>query len=217
MKKAYYIVLGIIILIFFTKDIDLNNDDYKNIKLVNNPNNLTVLVNKNNKLLSSYIPNDLVLADIKYAHENKHLRKEALSAFEKLNKDAKKEDMNITIVSAYRDYNYQKKLFNNYVLDKGIDYALNCSAKPGFSEHQTGLAIDVEGSNKDYDNFDKSKEFDWMKNNAHKYGFILRYPKGKEYITRFKYEPWHYRYVGIDVATYIYENNLTLEEYLNGE
>ena len=75
----------------------------------------------------------------------------------------------------------------------------------------------MEGSNKDYDNFDKSKEFDWMKNNAHKYGFILRYPKGKEYITRFKYEPWHYRYVGIDVATYIYENNLTLEEYLNGE
>ena len=88
-----------------------------------------------------------------------------------------------------------------------------CSAKPGHSEHQTGLSIDVEGSNLDYDLFAESKEFNWMKNNAHKYGFILRYPKGKEHITGFKYEPWHYRYVGKDVASYIYKNNITLEEY----
>ena len=96
-----------------------------------------------------------------------------------------------------------------------MEYALTCSAKPGHSEHQTGLAVDVEGENKDYDNFEDTKEFIWMKNNAHRFGFILRYPKGKEHITGFKYEPWHYRYVGIETATKIFKQNITLEEYLN--
>ena len=95
----------------------------------------------------------------------------------------------------------------------GSDYAEHCSAKPGHSEHQTGLAVDVEGSNHDYDDFENSKEFAWMKKNAHLFGFILRYPEGKTTITGFKYEPWHYRYVGKDVAKIIYEENLTLEEY----
>ena len=97
--------------------------------------------------------------------------------------------------------------------EKGENYALKCSAKAGHSEHQTGLSVDVMGSNNDYDQFEKSKEFDWMKNNSYKYGFILRYPKGKEYITGFKYEPWHYRYVGKDIASIIYTEGITLEEY----
>ena len=90
-----------------------------------------------------------------------------------------------------------------------------CSARAGHSEHQTGLAVDVAGSNDSYDDFEASIEFNWMKKNAHKYGFILRYPKGKEKITGFKYEPWHYRYIGIDIATEIYEKDITLEEYKN--
>lgn len=214
MKKAYYIVVGIIILLFFTKDINLNNTDYKNIKFSNNPLDYKVLVNKNNRLLQSFIPDDLVLINKNYSNENKYLRKEAAESFEKLSQTAKNLGYRIVAVSAFRDYDYQKNLFNHYVSEKGLDYALNCSAKPGHSEHQTGLAIDVEGSNMDYDNFDKSKEFEWMRENAHKFGFIMRYPKGHEHITRFKYEPWHYRYVGIPTATYIYENDLTLEEYL---
>lgn len=213
MKKAYYIVVGIIVLLFFTKDIDLNKKD-DDISLVTNPLSLEVLVNKNNQLQASFVPFDLVLIDNKYSHEGKQLRKEAVLAFEKLSNDALKEDYRIVAVSAFRDYDYQKDLFNHYVDTKGLDYALDCSARPGFSEHQTGLAVDVEGSNRDYDHFDESKEFVWMKDNAHKYGFILRYPKGKEKVTGFKYEPWHYRYVGVKTATYIYENNLTLEEYL---
>ena len=92
---------------------------------------------------------------------------------------------------------------------------MKCSAKPGHSEHQTGLAVDIMGSNNDYNLFAESKEFEWMKNNAYKYGFILRYPEHKENITGFKYEPWHYRYVGKDVAKYIYENKLSLEEYFS--
>lgn len=213
-RKAYYTILSILVLLFFTTDCDLKNDEYKNIKMITDPSSNLVLVNKQNKLLSSYIPDDLVTLNIKYANTDKKLRKEAAVSFELLSADALLLGYRIVAVSAYRDYDYQKKLYNYYVTEKGLEYADNCSARPGHSEHQTGLAVDVEGSNHDYDNFEKTNEFEWMSNNAHNYGFIMRYPKEKEKITGFKYEPWHYRFVGVDVATYIYENNLTLEEYL---
>ncbi len=174
---------------------------------------MLVLVNKNNKLTKSFVPPFLEKIDKKYAHDEKYLRKEARVSFEKLSRDAKKKGLSITAVSTYRSFDYQEGLFKNYVKEKGKKYALKCSAKPGHSEHQTGLAIDVEGSNKDYNLFADSLEFNWMRKNAHKYGFILRYPKGKEHITGFKYEPWHYRYVGIDVATIMFEEDLTLEEW----
>ena len=87
------------------------------------------------------------------------------------------------------------------------------TARPGYSEHQTGLAIDVKDGSGQYAFFKNSDEYKWMKDNAHKYGFILRYPEGKEHITGFSFEAWHYRYVGVDVATFIYENDLTFDEY----
>ena len=209
-KKCVYIVLALLILVFYTKDIDFF---YKKIKNIKNPDSLMVLVNKLNRLQSNYVPHDLEQISLNYATNNKFLRKEAKENFEKLSSDAKKIGYSIIAVSAYRDYDYQENLFNNYVKEKGENYALKCSAKAGHSEHQTGLSVDVMGSNNDYDQFEKSKEFDWMKNNSYKYGFILRYPKGKEYITGFKYEPWHYRYVGKDVASIIYTEGITLEEY----
>ena len=215
LKKAYYIVLGILILLFFTKDVNVKEEFYKNIKWVENPDELLVLVNKNNQLSNDYIPKNLESISLRYANKDKYLRKEAKDAFEKLSSEAAALGYRIVAVSAYRDYNYQNELFNYYVEEKGLEYALDCSAKPGHSEHQTGLAVDVEGENKDYDNFEDTKEFSWMKDNAHRFGFILRYPKGKEHITGFKYEPWHYRYVGINIATEIYEKNITLEEYLS--
>ena len=215
LKQAYYIVLGILILLFFTKDVNVKEEFYKNIKWVENPDELLVLVNKNNQLSNDYIPKNLESISLRYANKDKYLRKEAKDAFEKLSSEAAALGYRIVAVSAYRDYNYQNELFNYYVEEKGLEYALDCSAKPGHSEHQTGLAVDVEGENKDYDNFEDTKEFSWMKDNAHRFGFILRYPKGKEHITGFKYEPWHYRYVGINIATEIYEKNITLEEYLN--
>ena len=209
-KKCVYIVLALLILVFYTKDIDFF---YKKVKDIKNPDSLMVLVNKLNRLQSNYVPHDLEQISLNYATNNKFLRKEAKENFEKLSSDAKKIGYSIIAVSAYRDYDYQENLFNNYVKEKGENYALKCSAKAGHSEHQTGLSVDVMGSNNDYDQFEKSKEFDWMKNNSYKYGFILRYPKGKEYITGFKYEPWHYRYVGKEVAKIIYEKNIILEEY----
>ena len=130
-----------------------------------------------------------------------------------MSKDAKEVGLNIIAVSTYRSYFYQQELYNNYVKTMGEKKALLASAKPGHSEHQTGLALDVMGSNGDYNKFENTPEFKWMRHNAYKYGFILRYPKGKEHITGFKYEPWHYRYVGKKIAKEIYENNITLEEY----
>lgn len=208
---ACIMVVVLILLLFYEENKD---DFYVNIKEIEKPDTITVLVNKNNILPKDYIPSDLRLINNRYALDNKYLREEAAISFENLSADAAMLGYKIIATSTFRDYEYQGKLFNEYTETKGIDYALLCSAKPGHSEHQTGLAVDVMGSNEDYDEFEKSIEFDWMKENAHKYGFILRYPKGKEHITGFKYEPWHYRYIGIEHAKKIYENNLTLEEYL---
>ena len=213
-KRAIYIILGILILLFYTKDIPLfSNDFYNKIYLIEHPDDVLVLVNKNNKLPAAYRPRDLEAISLEFANEEKYLRKDAKEQFEKLSKEAKTLGYSIVAVSAYRGYDYQEELYHYYVKTKGEKYADLCSARPGHSEHQTGLALDVMGSNNDYDEFEYSVEFSWMKENAHRYGFILRYPEGKENVTGFKYEPWHYRYVGIDIAKYIYENNLTLEEY----
>jgi len=95
----------------------------------------------------------------------------------------------------------------------GVEEADTYSARPGFSEHQTGLTVDVDNAKLSYTDFDKTNEFKWMMENAHRFGFILRYPKDKEDITGYSYESWHYRYVGVDIATYIYEHNITLDEY----
>jgi D-alanyl-D-alanine carboxypeptidase len=214
-KMSYYCILIILIILFFTKDLNLAKDKfYRNIKKVKNPNDILVLVNKQNKLDKNDKANDLEMLDTKYANENKLLRKEAKINIENLIKEAQKDGFDITVVSAYRSFDYQKMLFTNYVKNYSKKYALSCSAKAGHSEHQTGLAVDVMGENKDYNLFEETKEMKWMSKNAHKYGFILRYPKGKENITGFKYEPWHYRYVGVEAATEIYEKNITLEEYL---
>lgn len=187
---------------------------YKDIKRVENPESFLVLVNKNHKLDSSYIPSDLEKISIHYANEEKYLRKEAKDAFEKLSEDASKKGLRIVAVSTYRSYEYQAHLYEQYVEKKGLDYADLCSARKGHSEHQTGLAVDVEGENRDYNFFEETKGFSWMKKHAHLYGFILRYPQDKTSITGFKYEPWHYRYVGKEIAKKIYEKKITLEEYL---
>lgn len=210
-KILFYSTLITMILFFFLKDIPFFKKE--EIIILSNPEDYTALVNQTRRLPSDYIPQNLEEINIMYANEHKYLVHDAKVAFEQLSEEAKKEGFSIIAVSAYRDYEYQKELYTYYVEKKGIKYAKKCSALPGHSEHQTGLAVDVMGSNLDYDEFENSVEFPWMKSHAHLYGFILRYPKGKEDITGFKYEPWHYRYVGIDVATYIYENKLTLEEY----
>lgn len=208
MKK--YITIIIFVLLFIGDEITPNPLFYHNIKSIDSIS-YTTLINKNNRIGSNFIP-DLKKLDINYAFDDKYMEKKAALAFENMAKSALKDGYKIIAVSAYRSYSYQEKLYEHYVKEKGYEYADKCSARPGHSEHQTGLSVDIMGSNNDYNLFGDSIEFNWVKENAYKYGFILRYPKGKEYITGFKYEPWHYRYVE-KISKYIYENNITLEEY----
>ncbi|SDK02288.1 D-alanyl-D-alanine carboxypeptidase [Jeotgalicoccus aerolatus] len=146
---------------------------------------------------------------------NPEMQPEVIEAYTQMFEDGAAEGLNFELVSGFRSYDYQEELYNNYVSRDGKEAADRYSAEPGHSEHQTGLAIDV-GS---YDSavllqtsFEYTPEFQWMKDVAHEYGFIIRYMKGKEDITGYMYEPWHLRYVG-DKATEIYESGLTLEEY----
>lgn len=213
-KKAVYIVLFLLIMIFFTKDYDFFHEFYKNIKDIKNPDDILVLVNKNRRLPEDYIPKDLEVLDINYAMEEKYVRTEVKEAFESLAKQAKEEGYDIVAVSSFRSYSYQEELYGYYVKTSGKAYADRCCARPGHSEHQTGLSLDVMGENNDYNLFADTKEFKWMKEHAKEYGFIIRYPEGKEEITGFKYEPWHYRYVGVKAAKEITKRNITLEEYL---
>lgn len=191
----------------------MKNEFYKNIKIITKPECIDVIVNKQYQLPKDYIPSDLELIDSNFSENNKYLRKIAKNNFENMCKDAKKLGFNIIAVSGYRSYQYQEKLYNNYIFEKGLEYADKCSARCGHSEHQTGLAVDISDKSGDYDNFEDTKEFIWVKDNAYKYGFILRYPKDTINITGFKYEPWHYRYVGKNIAKYIFDNKITFEEY----
>ena len=127
--------------------------------------------------------------------------------------DAKKESLNLRIISAYRPYEYQENLYNKYLLKDSKEKVDTYSARSGYSEHQTGLSIDIDNIYTNYNKFHITLEYKWMMDNAYKYGFILRYPENKENITGFKYESWHYRYVGANIATYIHNHNITFDEY----
>ncbi|WP_438311831.1 D-alanyl-D-alanine carboxypeptidase family protein [Sporosarcina sp. FA9] len=142
---------------------------------------------------------------------------EARIAFNELNKLAKKNGFDFTAFSTYRSYSYQEKLFEDYVKKDGLVEATRYSARAGESEHQTGLAFDVGLVGQRSQWFSVTKASNWMGENAHRYGFIVRYPKGKEEITGYIYEPWHLRYLGVDHAEKVFASGKTLEEYLGIE
>ncbi len=173
------------------------------------PSSLTVCVNRKSTLSSDYKPTDLVLPDVRAVNSSNRLymRKEAASALEELFKAAEDENYYLYAVSGYRSYSYQKSIYNPYS---------GYSAPAGASEHQLGLAMDITLAKYNGTlsvDFGNTKEGKWVKENAHKYGFIIRYLQGKEDITGYNYEPWHLRYLGVDLATELYEKNITLEEY----
>jgi len=142
---------------------------------------------------------------------NPGLNKRMMLAYYYMKICALKDGAKLKIISGFRSYSYQKQVYNDYVEEYGEKKTNTFSAKPGYSEHQTGLALDIC---EDSDKFINTKEDIWLQKNAYKFGFIIRYPKGKEDITGYKYEPWHIRYVGKKHAKRIYEKRLTLEEYL---
>ena len=194
-------------------NLNLDKDIYTDTIPSTNLNTNYLLVNKFNYLDSNYIPNNLELLDTNYAKSGIYLVKEAKESIERLINDAKNDGMNIRVISAYRSYTYQENLYNNYVKNDGVKNADTYSARAGYSEHQTGLVVDVTRAFDNFNNFESTKEYNWMQENASNYGFILRYPKDKENITTYSFEAWHYRYVGIELAKKIKASNLTFDEY----
>lgn len=188
MRKFLLIILFIILLPVPKETISKNN---------------IILVNKKNPLTRNYVPTNLVIVPDIYTFRKTYLDKACLKSYIELYKAA---NYNYLIYSGYRSYEYQESIYNGDIYQ----------AKPGESEHQTGLAIDVtiDGIGlTPY--FSYTKEGIWLSENAYLYGFIIRYPQNKEKITGYLYEPWHIRYVGKYHARIIHKNNLTLEEYIN--
>ncbi|ENK1244547.1 M15 family metallopeptidase [Clostridium botulinum] len=201
------------------QEITKNESNSKNNKKQNLKQNL-LLVNRENKLDEDYFPRDLTVPNVRFLGNRnfqiKRLRRVASEALENLFQEAKKENITLLGVSGYRNYNYQINVYNNSVHRNGKEHADKYVAQPGSSEHQTGLAMDIVST--EYINLDEdfvnTKAYKWLKENCYKYGFIIRYPEEKEYITGYKFEPWHIRYVGVEVATEIMNRGITLEEYL---
>ena len=169
-----------------------------------------VLVNKYYCLSEDYEPDDLVNVEAKYGVGR--VREEAYEAYVRMQDDAAKEGMSFYICSPYRSYETQYKLYNNYLASDTQENVDIYSARAGSSEHQLGLALDILRYGYDFGNFWSAPEAEWLENNAYKYGFILRYPASKIDITGYKYEPWHFRYVG-DIAEDVYKSGVTYEEY----
>ncbi|MEF2968241.1 D-alanyl-D-alanine carboxypeptidase family protein [Paenibacillus sp. M1] len=184
------------------------------------PESVAVLVNKEFALPDDYEPDDLVYPDVRFTFKDKiekrMMRSEAASALEELFAGAEEDGIYLAGVSAYRSHSTQTSLFNRYVEKDGLEKAKTYSAVPGHSEHETGLAIDVSASDGKCaaeDCFGETKEAAWLAEHATDYGFIIRYPEGQEDITGYKYEPWHLRYVGKEIAGEIASRGITLEEY----
>ena len=187
--------------------------------LINDPTQLDTLVKSGFMVSSDYVPENLVAVDLPMAADstNNMMRKDAATALLSMAEDASKEGLSIGIRSAYRSYADQEEVYYYYIDLYGYSYATQLVAVPGYSEHQLGLGVDltsqsvIDGT---YSAFGDTEEYNWVIENGYKYGYILRYPDDKTDITGTMNEPWHFRYVGVEVATEIHENNWTLEEYI---
>ena len=184
------------------------------------PDSLTVLINKEFSLPSDYVPENLTAPAITFSfrghHEKKLMRQDAAKALEELIKASSLEGLRINGVSGYRSYKRQLNIYNKNIIKHGLEHTNKYSAKAGYSEHQSGLAMDVSTNsikNQLDVSFSDTKEGKWLAENCWKFGYIIRYPQGKSQITGYAYEPWHIRYIGLELAKYLTENNLTLEEY----
>ena len=192
-------------------NLDLDKENYVD-PIIVKEFSTTMLVNKHRQLQEDFEPDNLVKIPEPYASDNDLLgSREAVDAFKLMYKAAKDEGFGIVINSAYRSYKDQEETCNTYRNLYGDNYVNKYVARPGFSEHQTGLGFDIGSTTTNV--FKNSKEYQWMEDNAYKYGFILRFPQKWVIYTGFNPEPWHYRYVGKEISTYIHEHNIPFEEY----
>ena len=192
--------------------------------LFTDTDSLLVVANKKHKLPDGYVPADLVTPDIAQTAACT-MREPAAKAIAEMADAAEAEGVYLMISSAYRGEDYQRALYDNYSASYGSETADTISSRPGYSDHQTGLAADfVEGDGSlnginFNQSFETTKSGEWLRDHAHEYGFIMRYPKDKQDITGYAYEPWHFRYIGVDYATQIYETDVyyTFEEFFDVE
>lgn len=201
--------------------IDTVSIDEEGHKIITNYTDMDALVNKERSLPWDYEPEDLVEPDVPFSFtgedEKRYMREEAAKALEEMFKKAKEDGILLAAASGYRSYYRQKCLHNYKINQDGNNATKRISAVPGHSEHQTGLAMDITCRSvnlKLKEAFGDEPEGIWVKENAHTFGFIIRYPKGKEEITGYSYEPWHIRYLGEDLAKQVYDSELTYEEFL---
>ena len=166
-----------------------------------------------NYLNEEYVPENLVRVSSSYAYSGNSVRSDVLEAFIEMAKAAREEDIVLIINSSYRSYKDQDDIWKYRKNSFGIEKADQYAARAGHSEHQSGLAIDIAQYNSKEQDFEKTPAFTWLQDNAHKYGFILRFKKDAEDITGYAYESWHYRYLGKDVATKVHDENITYDEY----
>ncbi|MBD1223048.1 D-alanyl-D-alanine carboxypeptidase family protein [Virgibacillus halodenitrificans] len=192
--------------------------------VLQNPYDQLALVNKQHALPADYIPKDLVTPKVRFPFTEdlpkKQMRQVAATALEKMFAAADKARLDLFAQSGYRSYERQDAIFALNVNEHGEEAANKFSARPGESEHQTGLTMDVTSPDINYGltiEFGKTDEGKWIKKHAAEYGFIIRYPKGKENITKYQYEPWHLRFVGKEAAKEIMTKGITLEEYVKGK
>ncbi|WP_353625963.1 M15 family metallopeptidase [Bacillus sp. JCM 19041] len=183
-----------------------------------NPENIAANVNPEYRLPDGYEPPDLVAPDIRFSFDDdvdkRYVREEAGAALEELFAAAEMDGHILYAISGYRSFDRQESIYGNAINQDGADQ--DTVAEPGHSEHQTGLAMDVSSESVNMElttEFKETPEGSWLAENAHHFGFIIRYPEGADEITGYSYEPWHLRYVGEEVAQDIFDNQFTLEEY----
>lgn len=179
---------------------------------IDDPNSIWVVVNKQRPLLSDFVPSNL------QSIQGGQLRSEVAGAVQQLIAAANKENVSLRTISAYRSFATQQSTYNNYVKADGQANADTYSARPGHSEHQTGLAADLGNGSGQCDLevcFETTAGGTWLAKNAHTYGFIIRYTKNDTATTGYQYEPWHIRYVGVDLANELYSKGQTMETFFD--
>lgn len=187
---------------------------YKETEVSVNVDRYAMIVNKHYYIDENFIPSDLITLSTQYAASDRQLQSEASDALKAVC-DALQEETGLRMYasSAYRSYQQQEEIYNGYLATKGQEATDAMAARPGFSEHQTGLTVDMTPVGSSMTEFGDSEQYEWMIENCYKYGWILRYPEGKASITGYDYEPWHYRYLGVELATKVYNSGLTYDEY----
>ncbi len=194
-------------------NVGANYEPYTHTKKADMDKGYAILVNKYTSLPEKYAPDDVVGMSNWYSYPGNSIRKDVYDAFKEMFNAAKEEGLTLIVNSSYRTYEVQKEIYDDYDDNRGREYADKYAARPDFSEHQTGLSIDIFSPGSNMETFEGTDEFKWLSENSYKYGFILRYPKNKEDITGYSYEAWHYRYVGKDLAKKVYDSGLTYDEY----